>query len=134
MEELKRLISSRHGYRTHLKKLVAKATELSEQYSNDMTTQLDPTTLIDLRDQLRHKSDILIDLDQKISVLIGSEEDLEREVIEAEEHCSLIFTNVAWVTRLLEVCTAVESSTVQTPPNMLLTTHILVLAPSSRAG
>ena len=52
MEELKRLISSRRGYRTHLKKLVAKAMELAEQYSNDPTTQLDPTTLTDLCDQL----------------------------------------------------------------------------------
>ena len=87
--------------------------------SNIPTTRPPSSTqlrLTDLRDQLRRKSDILIDLDQKISVLIGSEEDLEREVIEAEDHCSLISTHVARVTRLLEVCTAVEPSTVQTPP------------------
>ena len=43
-----------------------------------------------------------------IVALIESEEDLEQEVIEAEEHYSLS-TNISQVAQLLEVCTAVDT-------------------------
>ena len=52
MEELRRHISSRCGYQTHLKRLIARVTELNEQYNGDPTITLDATTLTDLRDQL----------------------------------------------------------------------------------
>ena len=48
-------------------------------------------------------------------MLIESEEDLEREVIEAEQHSS-ISINVSRITQLLEVCTTVKPPTKQTPP------------------
>ena len=123
MEELRRHVSSRRGYRAHLKKLIAKVTELNEHYNTDPNTTLDVTTLTDLRNQLQRKNDILVDLEEKISVLIQSEEDLEREVIEAEEHHSLISTNVAQITQLLEVCATVEPPTVQTHPQHTEDTH-----------
>ena len=124
MEELRRHICSRRGYRNHLRRLITRVTELSEQHNATPTTPLDSTTLTDLREQLQRKRDILLDLDQKISVLMESEEDLEREVNDAEEHHSLISTNIARVTQLLEACTAaVERPTVQTPPHHDEHTH-----------
>ena len=53
-------------------------TELNEQYNGDPIITLNATTLTDLRGQLQRKSDIFLDLDKKISVLIESKEDLER--------------------------------------------------------
>ena len=50
MEELRRRVSSRCGFRTHLKRLIARVTELNEQYNGNPTITLDVT---DLRDQLR---------------------------------------------------------------------------------
>ena len=124
MEELRRHICSRRGYRNHLRRLITRVTELSEQHNATPTTPQDSTTLTDLREQLQRKRDILLDLDQKISVLMESEEDLEREVNDAEEHHSLISTNIARVTQLLEACTAaVERPTVQTPPHHDEHTH-----------
>ena len=116
MEDLRRHVCSRRGYRNHLRRLIARVTELDEQHNAAPTTPLDATTLTDLREQLQRKRDILPDLDQKISVLIASEEDLEREVSDAEEHHSLISTNIARINRLLEVGTAVERPTVPTTP------------------
>ena len=116
MEDLRRHVCSRRGYRNHLRRLIARVTELDEQHNAAPTTPLDATTLTDLREQLQRKRDILLDLDQKISVLIASEEDLEREVSDAEEHHSLISTNIARINRLLEVGTEVERPTVPTTP------------------
>ena len=76
-------------------------TELNKQYSTNPTTPLDTTTLTDLHDQLRRKSDILLDLNKKVSVLIDSEEDSERRVIEAEEHHSSLLMNVVRITQAL---------------------------------
>ena len=123
MEDLKRHFSSRCGYRSHLKhryylclkKLIAKVTELTEQYKDDQSTQFDPTMLTDLHEQLGRKSDILQELDGKMFVLIANEEDLEREVMEAEEHHSLLSTHIAQIVKLLEACTAVKHATVQVP-------------------
>ena len=69
MEELKHHLSLRHRYRAYLK-LIAKVTELTEKYNADQSTQFDPTVLADLHKQLRHKSDILQEADEKISMLI----------------------------------------------------------------
>ena len=64
-------------------------------------------------DQLRQKNNNLLKLDKNIVTLTESEEDLEQEVIAAEEHSSLS-TNISQVVQLLKVCTAVET-TVQMP-------------------
>ena len=52
MEELRRHVSSQRGYRTHLKRLTTRVTELNEQCNGDPTITLNATTLTDLCDQL----------------------------------------------------------------------------------
>ena len=69
-------------------------TEFSEQHTTDQSTQLDATALTNLYDQLRQKNNNLLKLDKNIVTLTESEEDLEQEVIAAEEHYSLS-TNVS---------------------------------------
>ena len=116
MEELKHLVSSRRGFRTHLKKLISKVQEINEQHSDDPSLELDPVDLADLRDQLKRKRDILADLDKKILPLLTSEEEVEREVVDSEEYNSTISTSLARITRLLEVCTTKSPPTVHPLP------------------
>ena len=83
MEELKRLYSSRRGYRTHLKKLLAKMDEITEHHRNNPAKPpgYDVTTLSDLRDQLRRKRDIISKLDTQIVALMRDKEELATDVL-----------------------------------------------------
>ena len=84
MEDVKRLINSRRGYRSHLKRLIGTAGETIERCSNNTSEMDDATSLADLIEQLERKRTILVDLDKQISAGI-SDDDLEAEVLESEE-------------------------------------------------
>ena len=116
MEELKHHITSRRAYRNHLKKLVSKVTEITELFDSNSSSKPDSTTLTDLREQLVRKQTILTELDNKISALITDEDELEREIIESEDYCSLMATNIARIARLLEACRISEPSVDRPPP------------------
>jgi len=115
MEELKHNLTSRCAHRNHLKKLVTKVTEATEQFNSSLTSKPDNTALTDLREQLLRKQTILTELDAKISPLITDEEELEREIIESEDYCSLMSTNIARVAHLLEACRVTEPSIARSP-------------------
>ena len=101
MEELKRLRNSRKGYRTHLRSLLSKANEVIERHTNG-PTECNIPVLTELRRQLQRKDDILSDLDSQIVVLIGSEEELVDDIVEAEEIKTSLSTTIAQITQLLE--------------------------------
>ena len=105
MEELKHLYSSRRGYRTHLKKLLAKTDEITEHHRNNPTEPpgYNVATLSDLRDQLRRKHDIISKLDTQIVVLMRDEAELATNVCEAEETNESLLLNIAKITQLLEI-------------------------------
>ena len=93
MDELKHLRSSRRGYRTHLRQLTSRVTEILEQ---DNHSSADITGLKDLREQLQHKKDIrLITLDGSVVGLIEGEDELEAKVCEAEDIQALISENIS---------------------------------------
>ena len=100
MEEVKRLINSRRGYRSHLKRLFATAGEILEWGNTDNTATLE-TTLADLIEQLERKRSILVELDKQISAGIG-DDDLESEILESEEIQAEFSSTMAWVKRLMQ--------------------------------
>ena len=70
MEDVKRLIRSRRGYRTHLKQLFCDAEEIIERCDNDSPEIEDSARLAELIEQLERKRTILTDLDRKITCCI----------------------------------------------------------------
>ena len=99
MDEIKRLRSSRRGYRTHLRRIKSRVTEILEQ---DHHSSANLTGLKDLREQLQRKKDILIKLDGLVVELIEGEEDLEAEVCEAKDIQALISENISQINGFLE--------------------------------
>ena len=100
MDEIKRLRSSRRGYRTHLRRLTSRVTEILEQ---DNHSCAEITGLKDLREQLQRKKDILINLDESVVGLIEGEDKLEAEVCEAEDIQALISENISQINGFLEL-------------------------------
>ena len=101
MEEFKHLCNSRKGYRLHMKKLVAKASDIAERHRNN-DTELDLITLTDLRDQLERKDTIISELNSQISKLITDEEQLVEEICETEEVKELLSTSITRLTHIIE--------------------------------
>ena len=73
MEEIKRLRSSRRGFRAHLSKIVTAIQRIVERDPSLPLSDLDISLLSDFREQLKRKKDILVDLDTKIADLIEEE-------------------------------------------------------------
>ena len=67
--------------------------ETVEIFNSDAPSKPDATSLTDLRDQLQRKQTILTELDTKIAASLTDEEELEKEITDSEEYCSLIATH-----------------------------------------
>ena len=100
MDELKRLCSSRQGYRTHLKRIIAKVSETLEE---ELGSPADIACLTNLREQLQRKRDILTKLDNSVIEHIDEVGELEAEVCETEEIQASISENISQISRLLEL-------------------------------
>ena len=100
MDELKCLRSSRRGYRTHLKRIIAKVSETLEE---ERGSPADIAYLTDLREQLQRKRDILTKLDSSVIEHIDEEGELEAEVCETEEIQASISENISQISRFLEL-------------------------------
>jgi len=83
MAEIKKAISSRRGYRTHLTKLLQNVEELLRP--EQPLTEGDSITLQDTLDQLQRKESLIAVLDAKILELLVDNEEVEAEVLQAEE-------------------------------------------------
>ena len=101
MEDVKRLINSHRGYRSHLKWLLSIAGETMEWCSNSTSEMDDATLLADLIKQLEHKRTILVDLGRQISASI-SDNDLEAEILKTEKIQSELSSTMAWVKHLMQ--------------------------------
>ena len=109
---------SRRAYRIHLKKLFTKVTETTELFNSDSSSKPDATTLTDLRDQLQRKQTILAELDKKIAASLTEEEELEQEITESEEYCSLISTNTTRITHYIDARKQLTSSRTAHAPSV----------------
>lgn len=99
MTEIKKAISSRKGYRTHLKKLLQNVNEL-------LTAEgpLTPSITISLRDmheQLKRKETLIAALDATILAALENDDEIEAEVLQTEEIHSLISTTTTQISHRL---------------------------------
>ena len=115
MEDVRRLIKSRCGYRAHLRRLLNTTGEIMERCSNDSSEERDDTTtLADLIEQLERKRNILVDLDKQIFTGV-SDDDLEAE----EEIQSEISSTIARVKRLMQQLQALTHSSRLSSPSQV---------------
>ena len=113
MAELKRAQCSRRGYRTHLKKLLQSADELL--INPQPLSEINVASLRDLHEQFRRKQDMISALDTKILEAIENDEEIEAEVLQAEEVASSISTVKAKITSRLSSIAPSSETTSRTP-------------------
>ena len=99
MTELKRAISSRRGYRAHLTKLLQSVDECLSTTTPLTADQI--ATLRDLHEQLNRKNSLIAALDTKILEALDKDEEIETEILQAEEIASSISTTKAKITHRL---------------------------------
>ncbi|XP_065900135.1 uncharacterized protein [Dysidea avara] len=123
MAELKRLVSSRRGFRAHLTKLLQSLPEILIN-AQDLTDD-SVATLKDLHEQLQRKQELISGLDAKILEATTDEEEIEAEVLQTEEINSSISTAKAKITQRLRstISTTTEVRTSRdhtSPPSAVL--------------
>ena len=108
MAEIKKALSSRRGYRAHLTKLLQSVDELLR--SNQPLTEDVTITLRDMHEQLQRKEGLISALDAKILETLDNDEEIESEVLQAEDITSLITTTKAKINHRLNPPPAPSSS------------------------
>ena len=98
MEELPKLLASRRAHKAHLTKLRHKIDETAE----GTITHNEIALLKSLVDQLKQKKQTLKGFNDKIAVLLETPEELEAEILDAEELDSLIVEKVCVTDNLIE--------------------------------
>ncbi|CAB3989911.1 Hypothetical predicted protein [Paramuricea clavata] len=101
MEEQQHLIASRRAHRAHLTKVLKKITELKE-VEDDQNEQHAIVTLGSYLEQLQRKGHVLSELDNKIFELFTKPEDLEADIIEAEDTQSFIAETICTTKNFIE--------------------------------
>ena len=100
MAELKRLISSRKGYRAHITKLLQTLTDtLNEAHPLNEDAI---ATLKHLYEQLERKRELISNLDAKILEGISDDSELEAEILQTEEINSSVSNAKAKITQRLK--------------------------------
>ena len=73
MDELKKLVCSRHGHKSHLSKILSNVEQILQKLSAKRSEHPDTTLehsdailLAEHRKQLQHKADVFTELDEKI--------------------------------------------------------------------
>ena len=99
MEELPKLLASRRAHKVHLTKLRHKIDETAA----DTTTHNEIALLKSLVDQLKQKRQTLKELNDNIAVLLETPEELEAEILDAEELDSLIVEKICVTDNLIEL-------------------------------
>ena len=117
MEELKRLRSSRRGYRSHLSKTLASIAEVLEGDPAAPLKELDAILLANTLEQLQRKKEILRDLDKKIAACITEEGELETEIYEAEEQETSLLDKIAKIKFFLRPRRSPTGTSAEPPSN-----------------
>ena len=99
MEELPKLLASRRAHKAHLTKLRHKIDETAA----GTTTHNEIALLKSLVNQLKQKRQTLKELNDKIAVLLETPEELEAEILDAEELDSLIVEKICVTDNLIEL-------------------------------
>ena len=127
MAELKRLVSSRKGYRAHLTKLLQTLTDTLNEahpFNEDAIT-----TSKHLYEQLERKRELISNLDANILEGISDDSELEAEILQTEEINSLVSNAKAKITQRLKPSASAVASPERTVTHTTPTT-VPVLEPS----
>ena len=129
MDKIKRLTNSRKGYQIHLKKLLAKATDIIERQCNKSTELSDLPSLTDMQDihdQLRRNDEAISTFDAEILKHIKDEEKLIMEVCETEDVKESIATSIVHITLIIDTHSATtigESISISAHPHTMTQSH-----------
>ena len=99
MEELPKLLASRREHKAYLTKLRHKIDETAK----GTITHNEIALLKSLVNQLKQKKQTLKEINDKIAVLLETPEELEAEILDAEELDSLIVKKVGVTNNLIEL-------------------------------
>ena len=125
MAEVKRAISSRRGYRAHLKKILKQVDECLS--STTPFTADDIATLKDLHEQLTRKDSLITPLHTKILESLDNDEELKAEIVQTEEVASSISCAKTKITHCLTLhsAEAITNGHDDTPPSPLRLENLL---------
>lgn len=100
MEEAQRSQASRRGHRAHLTKLLKRTEEIM---ANENPSEMDMAVLRSAIEQLQKKKALLQELDAKINATIEGPDELENEIITAEDIQSDIIDRICQVNKFYEL-------------------------------
>ena len=109
MEELQRKKASRKAYRSHLTRLLRKVDAILD--SDTRPTEAQIATLTSSIEQLTERGTLLRELDNQIAATIGTEDELEAEIIEAEATQESIHDKISQIRRVVELRTTPPTRT-----------------------
>lgn len=99
MEELTKLLASRRAHRAHVTKLKQKIDDTAK----DTITETQIALLRSFVNQLKQKRQTLKEFNDKIVVLLETPEDLEQDILVAEELDGLILEKACVTERFIEL-------------------------------
>ena len=110
MDELKKLVSSRRGHKSHLSKVLNNVDEILQKLSYTKESEPDSTLtsseailLAEYQKQFRRKAEIFNELDEKIIENTDDEEKLEAAVFDSADLQSMLSEKIALISHTLEV-------------------------------
>ena len=109
MADIKPALSSRRGYKTHLKKILASGDELLAK--PQLLSKDNIATLRDLCEQLQCKHELIAPLDAKILEATVEDNAIETEVLQVEETNTTISTAKAKISHRLSSISARDAVT-----------------------
>ena len=109
MDELKKLVCSHRGHKSHLSKILSNVEQilqkLSAKWSEHPDTTLEHSDAILLAEhckQLQHKADVFTELDKKIIQNTNDEEKLETAVFESADLQTMLSEKITLISYTLE--------------------------------
>ena len=110
MDEFKKLTCSRRGHKAHLSKILSNVDEILHRLSdterdtsNPTLSSFDAVILAEYLKQLKLKTVVFTELDEKIMAKIEDEEKLESTVFESADLRAMLSEKIAVITHTLEV-------------------------------
>jgi glycine cleavage system regulatory protein len=109
MEEIARLQASRRGHKSHLTKVLNKASEILKVESSK-ADEIALTTLKTTLEQLTRKQQLVRELDEKIAAKITDPKELEVEIYESEEPSCDLEEKLNHIRKYIELCSLSSQS------------------------
>ena len=109
MEDIARLQASRRGHKSHLSKVLNKASEILK-VEPSKADEIALTTLKTTLEQLTRKQQLVRELDERIAEKITDEKQLEAEIYESEELSCDLEEKLNHIRKYIELCSLSSQS------------------------